>query len=238
MENTKIENITPKDEQIQLIIKDIETNFEQMKSNIIPIEIKEEINSLIDKFSFILKDQQINNFIEKLDNLNSIINDLSQKIKQFPNINEDSKKSISKIKKLMYQINSIESRPSIITKKYYNGTYKGDYLNGKREGKGIYTYNNGDIYEGEYKNDLKEGFGIYKYKNGDIYEGNYKEGNYEGKGIYKYHDGEIYNGEYKKDLRDGQGIYTYKNGNKYDGQWKEGKNMVKELLYIKMEINI
>ena len=48
------------------------------------------------------------------------------------------------------------------------------YENDKKEGKGIYKYDNGDIYEGYFKNDKKEGKGIYKYKNGDIYEGDFK----------------------------------------------------------------
>ena len=173
MEITTLENIDPKDEKIQLIIKDIETNFTKIKTSI-PPELKEEIITLIDKFLLIINNSE--KIETKLDILNSIINKISQKIKNFENIDEDLKKYMSQIKKSMFQINSLENRPSIITKNYLNGNYKGDYLNGKREGKGIYIYNNGDKYEGEYKNDLKNGYGVYTYKNGDIYEGYYKDG--------------------------------------------------------------
>ena len=48
-------------------------------------------------------------------------------------------------------------------------SYKGQFINGKKEGEGIYNYKNGDIYNGNWKNDNKEGEGKYNYKNGDIY---------------------------------------------------------------------
>ena len=44
-------------------------------------------------------------------------------------------------------------------------------VNGKREGKGIRYYNNGDRYEGDFKNDKSEGKGIRYFNNGCRYEG-------------------------------------------------------------------
>ena len=44
----------------------------------------------------------------------------------------------------MYKLNTIENRPSYIKKEYNNRKYEGDYINGKREGKGLYIYNSGD----------------------------------------------------------------------------------------------
>ena len=32
-------------------------------------------------------------------------------------------------------------------------------------------YNNGDVYEGEFENDKKNGSGIYKYNDGTVYDG-------------------------------------------------------------------
>ena len=59
---------------------------------------------------------------------------------------------------------------------YYNNgnRYKGDIINGKREGKGIIYYIDGDIYEGEWKNGKREGKGIYYYNHGEC-KGNIKE---------------------------------------------------------------
>ena len=53
--------------------------------------------------------------------------------------------------------------------KYENGEYyKGDILNGKANGRGIYYYSKGKIkYEGDFINDKKEGNGILYYKNGN-----------------------------------------------------------------------
>lgn len=42
--------------------------------------------------------------------------------------------------------------------KYSDGSdYNGNYLEGKREGQGIYTFDNGDYYDGQWKNDLMSG---------------------------------------------------------------------------------
>ena len=48
-----------------------------------------------------------------------------------------------------------------VTKEYEYGKYIGDYENGKREGNGIFYYNDGDKYEGEYVNNKREGKGIF-----------------------------------------------------------------------------
>ena len=59
---------------------------------------------------------------------------------------------------------------------YKNGdTYEGPFVNGKREGKGVYIYQNGDKYEGEFKRGKKDGEGKYTYRNGNVYEGTWKE---------------------------------------------------------------
>ena len=52
--------------------------------------------------------------------------------------------------------------------------YNLNFKNDKREGKGIYYWNNGSRYEGDFKNDNREGLGIYYYNNGDKYEGDRK----------------------------------------------------------------
>ena len=62
------------------------------------------------------------------------------------------------------------------TETYNNGRYEGQFRNGKREGKGIYYYKNGEKYDGECKNGLKEGKGIYYFNNGNKYEGDWKMG--------------------------------------------------------------
>ena len=71
--------------------------------------------------------------------------------------------------------------------------YDGDFIKGKREGKGKYFFENGYYYIGEWLNNFMNGKGTVYYNNGTIlYEGDWvgdkKEGN--GKNIYK--DGTYY----------------------------------------------
>lgn len=37
--------------------------------------------------------------------------------------------------------------------------YEGNFLNGEKDGKGKYTFQDGSIYEGNFKNDVPEGEG-------------------------------------------------------------------------------
>ena len=71
-----------------------------------------------------------------------------------------------------------------IEKNYPSGKYVGQIVNGLREAKGIFYYNNWDKHEGDWKNDKYEGKGIYYMNDGDIYEGDWKNYKKEEKGIY------------------------------------------------------
>ena len=115
--------------------------------------------------------------------------------------------------------------------KYKDGKYIGQVLNGLREGKGIYYYNNGDKYEGFWKNNKKDGKGIYYYNDGNRYEGEWKNGIKEGKGIYYYNDGDRYEGDFKNDRYDGRGIYYYNDGERYEGDWIDDKRQGKGIYY-------
>lgn len=60
------------------------------------------------------------------------------------------------------------------------GSYQGDCKNGKANGEGIAT--GVHVYTGTFKNGLPEGKGKYTWKNGDYYFGSWKKGLKEGKG--------------------------------------------------------
>lgn len=79
-------------------------------------------------------------------------------------------------------------------KEYFDGSlYYGELNpNGKRNGMGIYIYNNGDVYFGSWKdNTLVDG--NYLFRNGESYEGVVKNGK-QGNGRYCYVNGNIYEG--------------------------------------------
>ena len=104
-----------------------------------------------------------------------------------------------------------------------NGTYTGDRVDGKKDGKGKYEWNNGCIYEGEFKDDEINGKGKLTYTNKEIYEGNFDNGKKDGKGKYTFSNGDVYDGEWKEDKLEGNGTYTFSNGEKYVGEFVNNK---------------
>ena len=45
---------------------------------------------------------------------------------------------------------------------YVNGDiYDGEWVDGKREGRGVYVYKNGNKYVGEFVAGMREGFGVF-----------------------------------------------------------------------------
>ncbi|MBX4264479.1 Ig-like domain-containing protein [Clostridium estertheticum] len=106
---------------------------------------------------------------------------------------------------------------------FKTGTYVGDFVDGKRQGKGKFTWENGDIYDGEWLNDNMSGEGTFSYESKDTYFGNYKDNVKNGQGIYTWNNGEIYNGVWEDDTMNGIGEYDFINGDFYKGEWEDGK---------------
>ena len=73
---------------------------------------------------------------------------------------------------------------------------EGDCLNGK----GIYSYSNGEKYEGQFKNGERHGRGILNFPDGNKYIGLFKNGKRHGQGILSLPDGSYYMGEWEDDL--------------------------------------
>lgn len=105
-----------------------------------------------------------------------------------------------------------------------NTEYIGNFLNGIRDGKGIFTFSNGNEYIGNFKNNKSNGVGRMKYNNGDEYLGNWVYGKKDGLGIYTWKDGYIYMGDFKDSKMDGVGsCFNSKGELVYDGEWKRGQ---------------
>ena len=68
--------------------------------------------------------------------------------------------------------------------------YEGEWRNGKRDGRGVEFYADGEKkYVGNFKNGKYEGNGTYFYKNGDKYVGKYKNGAmYDDKGYFIFNN--------------------------------------------------
>ena len=60
--------------------------------------------------------------------------------------------------------------------------YVGEYKDGKKHGKGRYTWYDGGIYVGNWKDGKEHGKGTYTSPVGTKYVGEWKEGKYDGQG--------------------------------------------------------
>ncbi len=96
-----------------------------------------------------------------------------------------------------------------VNKDVYEGIIffiKGNFLNGKKHGNGVYHYKTGGKYKGEWIEDRKQGYGIMDYANKDKYEGYWLRGERSGEGTYEYSNGDTYTGEWKCDSKNGHGV--------------------------------
>ena len=72
-------------------------------------------------------------------------------------------------------------------------------MNGKENGKGKFTFQNGDIYNEDFKDGVFSGQGKMIYSNGEIYEGEFKDGKKHGKGIMTFKNKTTFDGEWLND---------------------------------------
>jgi hypothetical protein len=106
---------------------------------------------------------------------------------------------------------------------YDTGDYVGEFLNGLRNGQGIYSFANGEKYVGQYRDNKRTGQGTYTWSDGEKYVGQWRDGKQNGLGTYTFSSGNKYVGQFRDDKRTGQGTFTYANGDKYVGQYIDGK---------------
>jgi len=59
---------------------------------------------------------------------------------------------------------------------YSNAVEECEIRAGKKEGRGVITYANGDIYDGEWKANKREGHGVWTCADSSTYRGEWQEG--------------------------------------------------------------
>jgi len=103
-----------------------------------------------------------------------------------------------------------------------NGAYIGEWKNGKWNGQGTFTYDDGVKYVGEFKDYYFHGQGSFTNPNdGSYYIGQWKYGEFHGEGTFKTSGGRKYVGSFRDGELSGQGTLTYSNGDKYVGGFKD-----------------
>jgi hypothetical protein len=81
--------------------------------------------------------------------------------------------------------------------------YRGEFRAGRKHGRGIKTWPNGDRYEGAFVEDRKEGQGVYVFGRGpwagERYEGGFLDDRRHGHGVYRWATGDVYAGPWEAD---------------------------------------
>mgnify|MGYP000995560446 CR=1 FL=1 len=100
----------------------------------------------------------------------------------------------------------------------------GNFKNGKKNGKGIFKWNDGCMYYGEYKDNKMDGFGSCYNSSGIlIYEGQWKSNQIHGTGTYIWSDSKKYVGEFRNGKKHGYGSFYLDGELVYEGTWKFDK---------------
>ncbi|XP_045040951.2 radial spoke head 10 homolog B isoform X2 [Desmodus rotundus] len=103
-----------------------------------------------------------------------------------------------------------------------DGTYRGDFVKSVSVNFSMHTWPDGSTYKGEVVNGKRNGFGVFKCVTQPMsYIGQWCQGKRHGTGcIYYNQEGtSSYEGSWDHNVRKGWGIRRYKSGNVYEGQW-------------------
>ena len=101
--------------------------------------------------------------------------------------------------------------------------YEGYFVDDKRTGKGVLTWSDGDRYEGDFLNGYPTGKGVLTWANGNRYEGDFVDAEPTGKGVFTWPNGDRYEGDFVDGKRTGKGVYTWANRDRHEGGWKNGE---------------
>lgn len=98
--------------------------------------------------------------------------------------------------------------------KKYVKQYAGNWIDGKMEGQGVYSYEDGTIYKGMWYKNKRHNFGRLEVPNGDVFTGEWVNDVRQGQGTYFYQNGNIYEGYWVNNLKEGPGKFFYAATNK------------------------
>merc|ERR1712137_85420 len=112
----------------------------------------------------------------------------------------------------------------------YRKVYTGEWVDGKRHGKGTLEWRNGAVYQGQWDQDSLSGIGsFYLPASGVQYEGEFKDNQFHGSGVLTWREtGRQYSGNWSEGKHHGYGMLKYDNNDTrqrayYKGEWVDGK---------------
>ena len=104
--------------------------------------------------------------------------------------------------------------------------YYGYWEDGKKNGEGVFTYEDGDLYSGNWKNNKRDGKGTYIFfSTGIKYVGEWSEGNFV-HGKWLFPNGTYFEGDFEANQPKGKGKWVFKNGDIVEGEY--GHTIVQE----------
>lgn len=108
-----------------------------------------------------------------------------------------------------------------------DGHYEGNYRDGRRHGRGVLTFSNGDRYEGWFVDGEIRGKGRLYLANGDIYASDRDFGprGIQGCGVYIGGNGDRYIGQFRDSRFHGRGTYGWNNGRGVTCNWRADKQV-------------
>jgi len=135
---------------------------------------------------------------------------------------------------VLLDYNPIENDADLIWSKiiFKNGFYLGETLNGIRQGRGAFIFEDGNYYIGYWNNNQRSIYGrIFNSKNKIIYRGHFSNGVKQGNGVQLFENGNRYEGEFVNDVKSGKGIFYFANGTRWEGSFKNNQLHGEGFLY-------
>lgn len=125
-----------------------------------------------------------------------------------------------------YYLNNIKQGPFEEYSEKGELLFKGNYSNGKKNGKGFCVVQEGYIYEGNYVDDVKQGLGKLTFPKGSVYIGEFSNDKMNGKGTYYFKPNEFWQGNFVDNKKHGMGVYTFPSGNTKNVAYVDNKPVI------------
>lgn len=124
------------------------------------------------------------------------------------------------------------------TETYRDGSsYEGEFLDGKRHGRGTYNFADKAKYVGEWRSGDMSGLGRMEFSGGGSFTGEFRADMWV-RGVQVSENGNKYEGAFENKRRHGKGAFTWTNGDTYIGHWKDGLANGEGVLTIKGSVYV
>ena len=102
--------------------------------------------------------------------------------------------------------------------------YRGTFVDGIKEGRGVCEHPDGSHYEGQMTNGEITGIGTMTFASGDVYKGEFLNEVMHGYGVYKYdRETQSYEGQFQHGRTNGRGTVHLGMGIRFEGYFVDGK---------------